>query len=241
MRGLWGASQEQAFITQHSADCPGCSGALAVASPIKGRQSVALVVRAAGVALAACLCTARGVSRAAVLQEPYAGAAREKARNEGGAPAPSPRCEAPVAASGAMRAQSLRTVPTFGPKAQSNVEGERGERGERGARRKGPRKNAPAGPMSLRHRGAICRIDAEIDVVAEKSETRDRPVVQLLRSRERGQLDTHALAVAPGQAAASAGHTEERRTGAAPWAGDRVAKRKKPNATRLRRLAVRDR
>ena len=66
----------------------------------------------------------------------------------------------------------------------------------------------------------------------EKSETRDRPVVQLLRSRERGQLDTHALAAAPGQAAASAGHTEERRTGAAPWAGDRVAKRdrvKKPN------------
>jgi hypothetical protein len=99
--------------------------------------------------------------------------------------------------------------------------------------------------MSLRHRGAICRIDAEIDAVAEKSETRDRPVVQLLRSRERGQLDTHALAVAPGQAAASAGHTEERRTGAAPWAGDRVAKRdraKKPNVSRVRvQSAVRDR
>ena len=56
-----------------------------------------------------------------------------------------PRCEAPVAASGAMRAQSLRTMPSFGAKAQSSGEG------ERGARRKEPCKNAP------RHEAPLAR------------------------------------------------------------------------------------
>ena len=43
--------------------------------------------------------------------------------------------------------------------------------------------------MSVIEGQAICRIDAEIDAApVEKRDTRPRPVVQLLRSRERGQL-----------------------------------------------------